>query len=161
MVIAGNHSSSSRELHPPRKWEVEFARYIPRPPRRVGRWTPPAPPGLRHITRGKLRHRRGEWLPACLFSSFRRFSVCVLASEEMAADKVKGAGKEIGVTIERGDAMSWIKVGNKLGVVVMLPAKMHVMMEESAVLFTNLEIKRATSSMGTEQTAHSFGTETA
>uniref|UniRef100_A0A0E0E206 Poor homologous synapsis 1 PH domain-containing protein n=1 Tax=Oryza meridionalis TaxID=40149 RepID=A0A0E0E206_9ORYZ len=63
MVNAGNQRERGVLLRAaaPRRWEVEFARYIPAP-RQAG---PPAPPGLRRITRGKqLRHRGGAWLPA-------------------------------------------------------------------------------------------------
>uniref|UniRef100_A0A0E0A9M2 Uncharacterized protein n=1 Tax=Oryza glumipatula TaxID=40148 RepID=A0A0E0A9M2_9ORYZ len=51
MVNAGNQRERGVLLRAaaPRRWEVEFARYIPAP-RQAG---PPAPPGLRRITRGK------------------------------------------------------------------------------------------------------------
>ncbi|XP_024313598.1 protein POOR HOMOLOGOUS SYNAPSIS 1 isoform X3 [Brachypodium distachyon] len=49
------------------KWEVEFARYFLRP--RRGPATPP-PPGLRYISRGKLRHQ-GTWLPAASPATLR------------------------------------------------------------------------------------------
>ncbi|KAK3132379.1 hypothetical protein QOZ80_6AG0520550 [Eleusine coracana subsp. coracana] len=42
------------------KWDVEYARYFATP--RRGPSTPP-PPGLRYVSRGKLRYQ-GTWLPA-------------------------------------------------------------------------------------------------
>ncbi|KAF0904956.1 hypothetical protein E2562_039139 [Oryza meyeriana var. granulata] len=42
------------------KWVVEFARYFRTPPRDPSK---PPPPGLRLVSRGKLRHH-GTWLPA-------------------------------------------------------------------------------------------------
>ncbi|KAL6592727.1 hypothetical protein ACP70R_049402 [Stipagrostis hirtigluma subsp. patula] len=68
MAGAGDNSRALLPARPataaPRRqrqrWKVEYARYFATP--RRGPSTPP-PPGLRHISRGKLRHH-GTWLPA-------------------------------------------------------------------------------------------------
>ncbi|KAG8075951.1 hypothetical protein GUJ93_ZPchr0006g45637 [Zizania palustris] len=54
----------AHQAAPPRRWTVEFARYMPTP--RQGPSTALPPPGLRHISRGRLRglRLRGAWLPS-------------------------------------------------------------------------------------------------